>query len=255
MRRGRRRRRVQWLPVVGTEYDRGGGAALEPTENPGAIEAMFDLNLAGPVTVNAPMVVDQPPQETFVGATHDVWTESALNQTQEFGYHLTRIVGDIFVVAVNNNDQATAVGGALVTAGIMVRRVREDGLAIADGTTLSIENNSDPWIWRRTWLLGGHDAGGGLPPRPVSLQFLAALPNANTDMGTKWSTGVDQKTSRRLASEERLFFSITGLTVPLNANDTGTATIDQALRLYFLFDYRVLGRVGPVAGNRRNASR
>lgn len=254
--RKRRRPRVSWLPVPGQLYQPTSATpnALEPRENPGVIEFSFPTDFGGPQTVIAPMVVDEPVSESFIGATLDVWREGTLNLTQEFGYRLRRIVGDIFVAAFGSNDQATNPGGAFVTAGIMVLKVGSDGIspqAADDLAAGNIQNNSDPYIWRRSWLLSEQLASGN-----VAQQAVNKFPATNTAYGTKWAQGVDQKTARRIGPEERLFFIMSAWVAPLSNIVTGPDnSADSGPQIYCLFDYRVLGSVFTSAGNRRNASR
>lgn len=258
MYRRRRKPRVVWLPVPGTLYNAHGSATVldPPTTNPNPIEFKFDLDVDTPVVVNAPMVVDQPTPELLTGGASLVtYQGQSLNLSTNWGYRLRRIVGDIFVAGQNANDQAVAPAGAFLTAGIMVRRVDEaTGLMVSDGQPNSIQNVPDPWIWRRSWLLGIH---GDVQEatRPTSHDFLNAFPNSNAEYGTKWHTAVDQKTARRIGPDERLFFSIGGYCVPFNRTIMGGNGVDGAPSIYFVFDYRVLGTLSLNSGNRRNASR
>lgn len=253
--RRRRKPRVVWLPGPGTQLDTHGGfTPLDPPQaNPAAIEFAFDSSLDNPVTVNAPLVIDNPPTELFTGGSLTVWRQNNLNNATQLGYRLRRVVGDFFAVAFNANDQATQVAGVLLSAGIMVRRVDEaTGLMTADGDVQSINNIADPWIWRRTWALGGRNEGSRL----ASETWLDALPEATTDYGTKWHQGVDQKTARRIGPEERLFLSVTANPLPLNRTTGGDGNgFLTPLRVWFLFDYRILATLGWNSGNRRNASR
>lgn len=256
-RRGRRRKpRVQWLPVPGTLLDQTGNApTVSATENPGVIEFIVDTQADVPQTVGAPMVVDNPTTETVAGAPLSVYQTLALNQTEQFGYRLRRIVGDIAVSAATLNTQAnTPVAGVLCTAGISVARCDDTtGLLIGGVRDQNIiQNNADPFIWRRTWLLGT----GNQADAQRTLAAISRFPRTNADYGSKWSAGVDQKTARRIGPEERLFFFLTVEQLPINNTATNGVNItDDNVRVYCLFDYRVLASVFTSAGNRRNASR
>lgn len=250
--RRRRRPRVQWLPVPGTQLaNQAANAPLEPRENPGQIEFAVDPQVNEPQTISAPMVVDQPTSEVFTGATLDVWRESGLNQSNEFGYRLRRIVGDYFCTAAQRNDQVTNSGAVLCAAGIMVRRVGETGLA--DGNAAgqdvgSIQNNADPYVWRRTWVLQEGAAGS------QTFRNMIQFPSSVNAYGTKWHQTIDQKTMRRVGPEERLFFTFTVWGLPLDSNVLGSSP-DGYPTIYFLMDYRVLGTVFTAAGNRNNSNR
>lgn len=256
-RRRRRGPRVQWLPMPGTQLENSipPGTVLPVPENPAALEFIFNTDRDNPVTVSAPLVVDNPIGETVAGTSVATWQNLALNQTNEFGWRLRRIVGDIFFSALNLTDQSPLPPGALVQAGIIVRRVGQDGQPTAQAAQQdvgSIQNESDPWVWRRNWVLsnGTAIAGGN------GLNNVNQFPPTNIAYGTKHHIAIDQKTNRRLGPEERLFLTVTAWEIPLNA--TNVAQINQAtgpLTIYGIMPYRVLGTVITSAGNRRNASR
>lgn len=254
--RRRRKPRVQWLPVPGTLLDQTGAApTVLTTENPGAIEFIVDSQADVPQTVGAPMVVDNPTSETIAGTTIGVYQSLALNQTEQFGYRLRRVVGDICVACATLNTQANnPVPGVLVTAAIAVARVDDNTGLLVSGVrdTNVIQNVADPWLWRRSWALGS----GNQADAQRTLAAISRFPRTNADYGTKWAQGVDQKTARRIGPEERLFFYLTVEQLPLNNTATNAPNIaDDSVRVYCLFDYRVLATVFTSAGNRRNASR
>lgn len=256
--RRRRKPRVQWLKMPGTELNQGFGPLVNISENPSAIEIAFGTLAAGtangPVSFDAPLVVDNPVDETFQGSSLTVYQNFALNQLNEFGYRLRRIVGDIFVGVQRQSTQSQNEPGLLLQCGIMVRRVNTDGSAAvsaAESIPGTIGNETDPWVWRRNYALSSTFRGNTDSVRDA----IGAFPNSTIAYGTKHHIAIDQKTARRIGPEERLFLNVTAWELPLNIPGTGATASDDHLTVYFLMPYRVLGTVITAAGNRRNASR
>lgn len=251
-RRGRRRKpRVQWLPNPGSQLNQNGVDPLDPpTANPAFIEFSFATTAGAPATTFAPLVVDNPTSEVFSGASLGVFQASALNQTEEFGYRLRRIVGDFFASAVRLTQAADAPPAVLVEAGIIVRRVDsatgQPLAGAADQDVGTIENNADPWVWRRNWILA---TGGGGQSTDL-IRNVNQFPTTTAGYGNSRQQ-VDQKTARKIGPEERLFLNVSATELPIAPG----VNTDSRIQLYFLFDYRVLATVFTSAGNRRNASR
>lgn len=255
MRRFRRRRPVQWLPPPGTAFDQNGGAPPPVGQNPSPIEFVVGSNPGTPQTVAAPLVIDNPTSETFAGTSVATYQNFALNQTSQYGYKLVRIVGDIFLATRGSAaGQITAQASCLVTAGIIIRATDDDGQPAvnAQGQDVeSIENNSDPWIWHRSWIL----APDGPRPATGIDSALANFPATNAPYGTAFKQRVDQKTKRVVSPEHRLFLNVTIINLPINQSSALGNTTDSDVDLYCLFQYRVLGTVFASKGNRNNATR
>lgn len=254
--RRRRKPRVQWLPEPGTQLVQNGVDPLAVFGNPAAIEFLLVSAPGVPTTVAAPLVTDNPVSETFAGSTVAVLQKAGLNQTEAFGYKLIRIVGDIFIGVSQNNTQAAKPPGLLAQAGLIIRRVDEDGhptAAAQEQDVGALNNVADPWIWQRNWVLNP------LEPQVVSgeraLSALTRFPATNVGYGTKHHIAIDQKTARRVGPEERLFFNMTIWQLPLDQSDIGGVNSDDVLNCYVVLPYRVLGTVYTNSGNRRNASR
>lgn len=163
------------------------------------------------------------------------------------GYRLRRIVGKIFCSVGIDDESASRV---LVTVGLIVRRAETLGVSYAFATgderlinPSDIDNASDPWIWRRAWILN-NGASSNVDP------FYNTAPPTNIQCGSV-SDGphVDVKTARIVGPEERLF---------LNASVTilNPATNPELLtNVQFIADLRCLATLSTSVGNRRNASR
>lgn len=187
-------------------------------------------------------------------ADEEVDTQAAttsLSDIENSGYRLRRIVGKVWARMGQQANSQIAFG--VVTAGIIVRRVDPTtGISLAStnaaGAELTgpseLENYSDPWIWRRSWLLGNNIS----PNKPASFPVFA---ESNEDFSALDGPHVDQKTARIIGPEERLFLS-----VEVRSNKTGGADEDPVLlSTLIVADLRVLASMRTSIGNRRNASR
>lgn len=240
--RNRRRPRVVWLPVS-PQFRIGANPAASPTDS-----GLFTSSLAvggtgtgGTFAVAYPVVIDTPAQ--FLTGS-----PGSLADNEQSGYRLRRIVGKFFLGLDTLDSGPSQVA---VTAGFIVLRVSPDGnpvngsilgnndaIAYAPGT---IENFSDPWIWRRSWLLQNANAEPALA--------LPNFPSTNVAYGSiADGPHIDQKTARVISSEERLIFVISATTV-IDGNDQAQGFVQ------FVGDFRVLASMRTNAGNRRNASR
>lgn len=270
-RRRRNKPRVQWLPNTGSLLD----SAVTPWEQSSFVKS-FATMAFGPgnpsTLVEIPLVLDNPPEVTGSGiqAGNLVQLQArGLDTEEERGYRLRRIVGDIHVACAPATDTAGSVPGILsVTASLIIRRVDSfTGTSVITGLqdTLNdvIGNIDDPFIWRRNWLIrvptqfltAGTSTILPLPPATDNTRSFASEYNNHNNYGTGANNtcSVDQKTARRVATEERLFLDVcfthfgSDLTVTQD-----TFSVNHMIH----FDYRVLGSVfASSGGNRRNASR
>lgn len=198
-------------------------------------EAGFSVQGAGVISV----VHDVPaPVATELSSLADI-TQSS--------YRLRRIVGKIFV-SLQQLDDPNVQSSVIVTAGLIVLRVGDDALPL--DTNLNHyspqrqDSASDPWIWRRTWMLSNTFRATS----PASFFGGAFWPPTNADYGSVADgPHVDQKTARIISAEERLFL-VVGTT---SFDGTSGFTLD----LRVVTDLRVLASLRSNAGNRRNASR
>lgn len=236
----RRKQRVVWLP---TDPNEAVGAV--PTTNWGTITNQ--LNISGTVPTassEVPLVIDQPADPTT----------STLADIESSGYRLRRIVGKIFVQTdlLDEESGITTIG---VTAGLIIRRVDQDGTSLNSQVGLNQsacspserENIMDPWIWRRSWVLENPilTLVSPGPVGPIRLMTSNMLYGSALD-----GPHVDQKTARLVGPEERLFLDVS-VTALEGADGQNELTNDTTV----FYDFRVLGTMRPSSGNRRNASR
>lgn len=242
---GRFRRRkptVAWLPH--TPHDE--------SEIQGWIQGTNNNNFT-PGDINTTihsLTVDYPAEAIRSATEHPTMADYEAS-----GYRLRRVVGKIFVgvrqdIGAVGPPAADYPTNVLVGAGFMVLRVDTGTgapLAIANPNSYSplwLDNQRDPWIWRRTWLLT-NEFGSSQGASPLGL---SQAPTFNGDYGSvQDGPHIDQKTARRIGPEERLFFILSTVNVGDAAESTGTTE--------WILDYRLLGSPLKVMGNRRNASR
>lgn len=250
-RRIKRRPRVVWLPPA--PFFRlgfpGGGTPASNVFSKGIGSSGnaplgFPGTLFGSTTAVFPVVSDS--------GTTTIDVQGSLSDFANSAYRLRRVVGKIFVgVDQTVNDADAAIQG-LVTAGLIVLRTRT-GLdnnepldAPFDYDTQAIANWSDPWIWRRTWMLGNNSANLEHPNLHVPF-----YPEVNTTGYGSALDGphVDAKTARIVGPEERLFLVVSCVTTESQAQ-VETLT---PVRVYW--DLRCVASMRTSMGNRGNSNR
>jgi len=224
--RFKRRPRVVWLPnETAFQLSTHSASTIVQAVGPGAI------GLEG---VNAiPLVFDQP----FQGSAG-----TSLADIESSGYRLRRVVGKIYA-SVEQKELADG-GAVLCTAGIIVLRVDDTGVATNPSISpQGIQNVSDPWVWRRTWVLANGSSTN------INTQFVDSSPFSNYEGGPSAVDGphIDQKTARVVSTEERLHLVLS--TVILHTADAEPSEVQ------WLWDLRVLGSLRSSSGNRNNAVR
>lgn len=250
-RRKRRRFKGIWLPPSPVNSIAGqvtGGLIASPSANaiksgtlaiPGALGfgAVRDSALVG--DLNSELVVGE-------GALAVAGYQSGTMADLSFGYSLRRIVGKFACFIEQDNVADDVAGTFVITAGIIVRRVDENGDPVEnDLFPDSYEAWRDPWVWRRSWVL----QNAGATPGAVGGWQNCIAPAANWQYGSVADgPHVDQKTRRTIKSEERLFLDVSG--IALNGSEEQITTA-----VNYVYDFRFFGRVFSSAGNRGNAAR
>lgn len=235
-----RRKRFNWFPtlgsVTGAEQDHLSGRSFEiaVAANVAATPIITTLILA--VTSDAPI------DNTDVGNTN------ALIMGQE--WFLERIVGKLFLgnALQDSGSPPTAVNSVLIGAGFFVARANDadsgGGVNTPIGSATVAERNPnysplhldairEPWLWRRTWVLGGDlSLGAGLSGNPLT----------NSSYGSVLDgPHIDAKSVRRIGQDERLWFAVS--TASLTTNETQTSGVVQGY-----LDYRILGALRRARG-------
>lgn len=239
---GRFRRRkpaVAWLPLIG-QGDQSGFSYIAST---------IGVATGGALSTTIHSLVTDVPAE----AAQTVQVQS-LADYQESGYRLRRIVGKLYCSyeqSVGTEGVTIYPEACLVGAGLIILRVDPtNGAPLMAATPsyyspLALNNTRDPWIWRRTWLLSNDFADEG-----VVRSAMEEFPRTNAEYGSAYDgPHIDQKTARRVSTEERLFL-IVSTSAPQNGLVDNTAGL-----LRYVYEARYLSSPLRVMGNRRNASR
>lgn len=243
----RRRRRYTWFPNLGT------GSAFTNGDLTGR-QITLGVNLNGsPSTVVVPLTFDFPNETVQASVAGDTPLGDFIGNE----YIIERIVGNMFY-NISSAGNANTGGAVLVTAGIFVARADDANPDIPIGSAAAADeinnyspqftnNIREPWMFRRTWLLGAqlgvNDGTGALVTTTtvgtgtvVNAANRYAYPQSNVFYGTAvGGPYVDVKSSRRVGQDERLFWVTAAQTWPVDTVDSGIINVGG------LFDYRILG--------------
>lgn len=247
----RRKPKVVWLPPTNA-------FSVDPLNTSAwqIASLTFDGTAVGNIgAIEVPIVLDGT-QSDPLDAT------SSLADIESSGYRLRRICGKIFIFLAVPDVQDVVTGMFGVSAGFIIRRTNVStggSLAVAADPTFesidpaAIRNSSDPWIWRRDWLLndGANEQGAAVALTNQAAQRIAnqlKAPGTNTSKAgyLHESAHVDQKTARIVGPEERLFLDVTATSIFAAAEQT---------TMVLIYQFRVLASMRSNIGNRRNASR
>lgn len=198
-----------WFPTLGTEWQADGGGLSW-------FDAGFTLNTLslnedkanGSNGVVIPVTKDftQLPTSNFGQITGAGLRDEVEGQS----WLLKRLVGNIFCQYVNgdgNSDPAQFWRQALVTAGFFVSRnidsiQGEPDLDYDEYDPMFLDNITNPWIWRRSWILSNPEGNVVRDDFPIA--------NSNY-VGDASGPHIDSKVKRRILREQRLFFALTAV--------------------------------------------
>jgi len=263
----RRRSRGTWFPTIGTAVGESNevanGRQFVITFAPGSADMLTAIS---PVTHDQPFEGDDAPT-----APQDFSLADILGSE----YVLQRIVGKFFATrrGVTSDTSGTDVNPAvLVGAGFFVARANDaavgGGIDTPIGSATEAERRDnyspleadtvrEPWIWRRTWLLGTANRGFilnpalGTPTAPFSpsntlTQEKAGFP-ASTSLYGSVADGphIDSKVKRRVSQDNRLWLAISAVPWPLGSE---TSAVD-ALTVPGYVDFRIFGSLRKAKGS------
>lgn len=266
----RRKARLSWFRPLGSGHD-----ALEVNGQ------QFDIPVEGngaATVVEIPLTFDYTQEEQVAGAG-----TLSLSDLQNESWRVRRIVGKFFASFSpdgGDDQDETSPLCALVGAAFIVKLAGDNGVGAKENSPLAANDNTDPWIWRRAWILGqafsqtlvpnGNDGpspdpdyaptgpvgtgstGRGEPftqPDPATLAAVS-FPQTTAHYGSVADgPHIDAKTNRIIGPEQRLFFVAAAQAFPIGSSDYHNPGV---VRCYL--DYRLLGSL-MRATNRRNASR
>jgi len=241
----RARRKFTWLPTIGTA-----GAAA--SDNASGREFELDTNANGTTNVIiSELTFDEPSEGDFLDSTFNKLSEIIGSE-----WFLKRVVGKLFIGRVTlsaPDPEQTAHPGILVGAGFFVARSDDrQGPAgakqpIGSATlTERVENYNplgeecirEPWLWRRTWVIGGDSN------RNLGESGFRNFPASNAFYGSM-SDGphIDARTARRIGQDDRLFFAVATMGLPIGQIVDEPTVIDGYL------DFRLLGALRRARGD------
>jgi len=235
--RKRRKTKYTWLPTIG--QDAGAEAGVPDDAGFSFASAVTEK---GEDLVLSVLLVDEP----FEGND-----EASVSLADQIGseYYIRRIVGKFHAsysqLGQNVGNQIIP-DSCLVTAGFFIARADTSNLNEPIGApTTPLENYSprarqnirEPWIWRRTWMLGNNLADGLTIPPTGLVRGNCFFPATTAGYGSVLDgPHIDAKTSRRVRKEERLFFACS-----VFGGVTSGSVPDTPGLLQCHLDYRVLG--------------
>jgi len=253
--RRKRKTRYTWLPI------RNGRTFGEESADAAYQDFILDIPINGDVVVGVTPVVADTPQGTITTTETEGIGEIIGNE-----YVLKRIVGKCFVSWTNTNATSGAVGidvledaAVLVTAGFFVARAEvgnpDQPIALGESQILYNPQSAfltrQPWIWRRSWILGTGGFGPGLSedigttfPQGGVFRGRGSWPINNAGYGSvQDGPHIDAKTGRRIRLEERLWFAFSGSL--LNGIGTEASMVPQ---IEVTLDARYLGALRRPRG-------
>lgn len=247
----RRRARGTWFPIISSDSEaQARAAAVRP------FVVTFPVNSAENITIITPVTFDAPQE----GGTLD--NEDSLADIIGSEYVLQRIVGKAYIArtAVQDANGNDNLGPVLVGAGFFVARANDSASGGGEDTpigsataaerqdnysVLGIKTTREPWLWRRTWVLGnsgsnrGVEGVAGSSSRGVgNLGSIAATFPASTTLYGSVADGphIDSRVKRRVSQDNRLWLAITAVPFPLGSETGGTLVLGLTgafeLRMY-----------------------
>jgi len=215
-----RRRRgpgVQWAPTVIPQVNiaQGNDSWLQ-----------FDQNLvwgSGHTISIFPLTFDYPVDP----GTANVATHSMADFVGS-AYILKRIVGKAFATQLPLQEGSIGGGTIMVGGGFFVARADQLTPQAPAGTLesfdpLSDNNMMEPWIWRRTWLLGNPADITGVMNPSSSGWYGSVMDGPH----------IDSKIKRRINDDDRLWFVAA-------AGQTDDRTAGDPAIIRWMIDYRLL---------------
>jgi len=251
VRRKRRTSQGTWLPTLGDVI------VEEPATARSGRSLSLGLNAgAGGFSTGVVSITTDRPRQ-------DPTEADSLADVIGSEWFLKRIVGSCFccirLTRTPNTfpDPSSAESApALVSCGFFVARAdpanpdEPVGFSETDGlenayNPLNERNIREPWIWRRSWILGlntttDRDGVGDVTPGAIqdtATAMLQSYPASNVLYGSVADgPKIDAKTKRRITNDDRLFFAASLCRAQFEIDDTRPA----AALIYL--DYRIFGQ-------------
>jgi len=223
--RRRRKNRSTWFPVLPTFEGDGGGIGYTFFEYDQTIETGSPTSSA----IATALVADNTIPEGSQTADFSTLRDLVQGQT----WLCERVVGKI----VCRLDGQAGGGGqpdVICCAALAVLPADDQGdpdLINDEYQPLAAQNAYQPWLWRRTWVLGNPNTG-------IDSAEFKFMPTSNETFGSALDgPHLDTKGGRRMIQREQRLFLVTQCASPSLSAATGDTTVD------WIYDLRVLGRM------------
>lgn len=250
----RRRSRGTWFPNIGSQI----GALPDATAGR-QFALLLPVNSTEIITGIFPLTMDVPQEGDNLTTATDTLSDIIGGE-----YVLQRIVGKCYIErqfvtnAATGRDNNPAV---LVAAGFFVARANDESVGGGEDTPigsateaerrdnyspLEVDTVREPWIWRRTWILGNAGSGqqlnvetGGVSfAIPATIPSVAAYPRSTALYGSVADGAhIDSRVKRRVSQDNRLFFAVSAKSFPITV-ETANAEI---LSIVGYLDFRIFG--------------
>lgn len=206
---------------------RGGGGIWFPTTQIGLTELAVERDGASTFDSYPIVAGDQPITSTAESAT----TPGFLSAATHTGYSIKRIVGKVYVGAIQATSVTTDIILYGVRAAIFVDKVDAAGvpqnLAAWNSFGANVGASQKRYLWKRQWVLKNDEI--------TSVNGLYDAPLSNTEYGSVHEGGhIDVKVGARVSFEERLFFFIEAFALwQLDLGENGgSIAYETDLRVY-----------------------
>jgi len=248
----RRKSGGTWFPVIGTagpESSDDEASGREFTLVP-AIDGTTSVEIS-------PIIPDAPAEGDEVDTAAGGVLAGIVGQE----YFLRRIVGKLFASNDSTDTSATVTtySAILFGAGFFVARANDSesggGLSTPVGSASVAERRSnynplaadcirEPWIWRRTWVLGNPralNAPSGIAFEGITGFFASAQGLTGPTLSATMHYGsvmdgphIDAKTRRRVRLDERLWFVVAARGLPIGSTAEAATSV-----IHGYLDFRV----------------
>lgn len=231
-RRNRRRgRRFTWFPNLGQDF------YANNDDNQRIAGTTFAVQLSAPTPGTPlarqiiPLTFDQPLNEAAMPDT------TRLSAIQGAAWFLRRIVGSIQVARGWHNTQQVPPEHPAVLFGAALAVIPWDEYSNtpeADVNPLLVADINEPWIWRRTLILGAQQVSATYSTTSPVNALLSFPVNSTFHPQSRFEM-LDQKTMRVISGDERLCLIVSAAFMTPNALGSNEDTV------FGYFDYRLLG--------------
>lgn len=244
--RRKRRIRYRWLPNIGQA-----GTNNQTEEDSAFTSAVYVNAISDGGQTNlliAPLIHDTPKE----GATDSgVLSGTPLAYLIGNDYILRRVVGKCFIS--QGARSADAQNSAVIhTVGIFIARADDENVgggnttpvgasalvtALQDYGPQHVDVITEPWLWRRSWVLSCLDSNATIAPQQFGQE---RYPGTTAGYGSvQDGPHIDAKTIRRVGQDDRLFVAWQARTFPIN----GGGDVGQSHTALMTLDLRFLGRL------------